>query len=1117
MCIPDENNQAIPEEFVTIFYIFAVQNHIKQMKEYTKLNNIIGWLVGIAASTVFILTAEPTASFWDCGEFILCAYKLEVGHPPGAPTFNLLGRIVSFLSFGNMELVPLLVNYLSAICSGLAVMFMFWITTYMARKFFINNKEDGMSNANMYAVFGAGIVGAMAFTFCDSFWFSAVEGEVYSMAAFFTSIIFWCATKWDRDSDEKNSYRWIILISYLIGLSIGVHLLNLLAIPAMGYIYYFKKHTPALKGILITTVISMGVTGLIMSVIIPQVVNLFATTELFFVNSFGLPFNSGTLFFILVLVGLIISGIFYTIKENTPSALKTILIVLSVIFVLFILIGSNSFIGFISRLIMAGVFITIFYLIRNKKAVLNTVILCFTYLLIGYSTYLILIIRSNANTPLNENSPKNAIALLSYLNREQYGDWPLFYGQYYNAPLDAKKPYTDGNPYYTRDDKKGKYVITDERKSIVPNYDPKFCTVFPRMWKSEKADGYKQWADIKGIPVSVANPNGESEIIYKPTFLENLKYFFRYQIGYMYMRYFLWNFAGRQNDVQGFGDPVDGNWLSGIEAIDKSLVGPVDLLPENLKNKGTNYFYFLPLILGLIGMFYHFKKSYQDGLVVLLFFFMTGLAIILFMNQGPSEPRERDYAYAGSMMAFCMWISMGVIAIYNQVKTKIKPVLSAIFVSIVCFAAVPYVMGKNGWDSHDRSGRYTMIDFASNYLNSCAPNAILFTNGDNDTFPLWFAQEVEGIRTDVRVVNLSLFNTDWYIDAMARKAYDSDPIPISMTWDQYKQGTRDAVYFYENEKVKGSYELKELLNFVKSDDPATKLTTSSGRKIDYFPTRNFKLTVDKNVVLASGTVSEEMADSIVDKMEWNMKGYGVQKNNLMVLDIIAHNNWKRPVYFSITTGNESYINLEKYFQLEGLAYRLVPIKATGVDGQTGNINTTVMYDNLMNKFKWGNMQDSTIYLDETNLRMTMNFRNNFARLANALILEGKKDSAIKVLDKCMEVMPEKTVHFNYFVLPVAESYYKADAIEKANKITKRLIDLYEENLIYFFAFTGSKAAEVKDRKEQALGIMNRIAIVTNNYKQDALSKHAKDIFDKYYGVYSTEAKETQYPLKKKKR
>ncbi|NTW34238.1 MAG: DUF2723 domain-containing protein, partial [Bacteroidetes bacterium] len=484
------------------------------MKEYTKLNNIIGWIVGIAASTVFIMTAESTASFWDCGEFIASAFKLEVGHPPGAPTFNLLGRIVSLLSFGNVQMVGVLINYLSAVCSGLAVMFMFWITTYLARKFFIVKDENEFTKGDMYAVFGAGVVGAMSFTFCDSFWFSAVEGEVYSMAAFFTSIIFWCATKWERDFDKNNSLRWIILVGFLIGLSVGVHLLNLLAIPAMGYIYYFKKHKATIKGVIFTTIISMAVTGLIMSLIIPGIVNLFGKFELLFVNGFGLPFNSGTIIFTLLIIAVIVFGLKYTVKY--------------------------------------------------KKPLTNALILAFTFLLFGYSTYLILVIRSNANTPLNENAPKDAVSLLSYLNREQYGDWPVLYGQYYNSPLDSKNPYKDGSPYYTHDDKMGKYVITDERKNSIPNYDPQFCTIFPRMWKSEKADEYKEWGDVKGIPISSTAPDGETSTIYKPTFGENLTYFFRYQIAHMYFRYFMWNFVGRQNDVQSTGDPIDGNWMSGI-------------------------------------------------------------------------------------------------------------------------------------------------------------------------------------------------------------------------------------------------------------------------------------------------------------------------------------------------------------------------------------------------------------------------------------------------------------------------------------------------------------------------------------------------------------------------
>jgi hypothetical protein len=1086
------------------------------MKDFNKLNNIIGWIIGIAACSIFIITSEPSASFWDCGEFISCSYKLEVGHPPGAPTFLLLGRLISLLSFGNVALVARLINSLSSICSGLSVMFLFWIITYMAKKFFVDTNNTEADKGNMYAVLGAGIVGAMAFTFCDSLWFSAVEGIVWAMSSFFTAIIFWCATKWDRETNARDSYHWIILIGFLIGLSIGVHLLNLLAIPAMGLLYYFKYYKPSFKGLLIATLISLGITGAIFSIIIPQLVDLFAKTELLFVNSFELPFNSGSLFLALLFGGIIFGGIFYTIKEDLKPGYRNLLLLMSAIFLLLILLGSTGAGSFFIRLIIVGLLITLFYFIRNKKTILNTLVLTFAFMLIGYSTYMILVIRANAGTPLNENAPKNAISLLSYLNREQYGDWPVLYGQYYNAPQDSKVPAKDGSLYYTRDDKKGKYVITDDRKGSIPNYDSRFCTLFPRMWKSEKADLYKNWVDIKGTPISVTRGNGETTVINKPSFSENLGFFWRYQFGFMYWRYFMWNFVGRQNDVQGFGKPVDGNWVSGIDAIDKSLVGPVDLLPENLKNKGTSHFYFLPLLIGLIGLFYHFKFRYQDGLVVLLFFFMTGLAIILYLNQGPGEPRERDYAYAGSMMAFSIWIGIGVIALYNQLKTRLKPLLAAVIVTIVCFFAVPFVMGKNGWAGHDRSGRYTMFDFASNYLNSCAPNAILFTNGDNDTFPLWYAQEVMGVRRDVRVVNLSLLNTDSYIYAMTRKAYESEPLPISMTLNQYRNGTRDAVYIYDNESVKGQVELKELMNFVLSDDPSTKLSTQSGKKLEYFPTHNIKLTIDKKTVLATGTVPPEKADSIVDVMTWDLKGYGVQKNDLTVLDILAHNNWKRPVYFSITTGDEAYIGLQKYFQLEGLAYRLVPLNAHNLDGQTGNVYSKAMYDNVMNKFKWGNMQDSTVYLDETNMRMTMNFRNIFSRLAIGLIQEGKKDSAIKVLDKCMAVMPESSVPYNYFMLPIAESYYQAGATEKANKIMLHLADVYKQNLVYLFAFTGKMAIEVNDKKEQALGIINRVSIVANEFKQDALSKKAKDIFDKYYSLYSESAKENPGQVKKKR-
>ncbi|MFH0866933.1 MAG: DUF2723 domain-containing protein [Bacteroidota bacterium] len=1083
------------------------------MKNYKLLNNILGWMVFVIASTVYILTSEPTASFWDCGEYIATAYKLEVGHPPGAPTFQLMGRFFSLFAFGDISQVARMVNTMSALLSGFTILFLFWSITHIAKKTASAGGE--LTDGRMWAVLGSGLVGALAYTFSDSFWFSAVEGEVYATSAFFTAIVFWCILKWEENAEDKFSLKWIILIAFLIGLSIGVHLLNLLAIPAITYVIYFKKYETTVKGFIIATGMGLLMLVLVMYVIIPQVVDLFAKTELLFVNGIGMPFNSGTVFLGLLIIALLTTGIYYTIKQ-TPG-IKTFVIILSVIFALIVFAASSSFLSFLGRLIILGGGALFFYKVRSNKPLINTIILSVIFLLIGYSTFFILVIRSNAKTPLNENAPKNAIALLSYLNREQYGDWPLFYGQYYNAQLDSKEPYSDGNPVYSRDDTKGKYVITDDKKSSEPNYDEKFCTVFPRMWKTEKEDEYKAWAKVKGKSVSYVNAYGETESVKVPTFGENIYFFMRYQIGYMYLRYFMWNFAGRQNDLQGSGDALDGNWVSGIESMDKSRIGPVDLLPDNLKNKGNARLYFLPLILGLIGLLYLFTKNYKDGIVVLLFFVMTGLAIVIYLNQGPSEPRERDYAYAGSFYAFAIWIGIGVIALYDTITRYLKPgKIIAWAVTIVCLIAVPYVMAKAEWKFHDRSDRKTCLDFASNYLNTCAPNAILFTNGDNDTFPLWYVQEVEGIRTDVRVVNLSLLNTDWYIDQITRKAYDSDPAPISMTWDQYKQGSRDVVYFVKDSTLCDPgkyYELSDLLDVVFSDDPSTKKALRSGKSIAFFPTSKFKLTVDKDAVIKSGTVSKELADSIVDEMKWDMSGYGIQKNHLAVLDIIAHNNWKRPVYFSITTGDDSYINLEKYFQLEGLAYRLVPLKIKATDGQTGTINTTAMYNNIMNLFQWGNMPDSSVYLDETNRRMTMNFRNNFSRLAEALIKEGKKDSAIKVLDKCIEVMPETSVPFNYFVLPVAEAYYRAGATEKANKIISRLTELFAQDLEYYFAFKGDLAKGVTSNQEQSLAIMNRIAVVTKNNSQDSLSAKAKEYFEKYYAFYTKTSTDTKVPVK----
>jgi len=1030
------------------------------MKNYKLFNNVIGWAVFIVAAIVYILTSEPTASFWDCGEYIATAYKLQVGHPPGAPTFQLVGRLFSLFA-SDIHHVARMVNTMSALASGFTILFLFWSITMLAKKIVLKNGE--MTDAKMWAILGSGIIGSLAYTFSDSFWFSAVEGEVYATSSFFTAIVFWAILKWEDQADDPYAIRWIILIAYLMGLSIGVHLLNLLAIPAITFVFYFKKYNPTVKGIILASFAALGLLVAVMYVIIPWVVKLSGKFELFFVNTVGLPFNWGTIIYFVLLIAGIVFGLRYARKK--------------------------------------------------QKVILHTALLCFTFILIGYSTFLILVIRSNAKTPINENAPKNAISLLAYLGREQYGDWPLLYGQYYNSPMNPQSQWEDGSPAYARDDNKGKYVIIDKREKSIPTYDSKFCTIFPRMWSSDEslghADAYKSWADIVGTPISYTDPEtGKAETIYKPSFFsDNIWFFFKYQIGHMYLRYFLWNFAGKQNDIQNTdGNPVEGNWYSGIPFIDQRL-GPQDNLPDEMAhNKGMNKFYMLPLILGFIGFFYHMNKNTQGSVVVMLLFFMTGIAIVLYLNQYPNQPRERDYAYAASFYAFTIWIGLGVLALFSIISKYLNPKLTAVIVTLVCFFAVPVVMGKDGWNDHDRSGRTTCVDFATCYLNSCAPNAILFTNGDNDTFPLWYAQEVEGIRTDVRVVNLSLLNTDWYIDAMKRKAYDSDALPFQLTWDQYKEGTRDYVYFISDSTIcppDKYFSLKKLMDFVASDDPNTKYPTSRG-SVEYFPTKNLSIPVDKAFVLKNGTVSPELADSIVPSIEWTLGRYGVQKNSLMVLDLLANNNWKRPIYFAATSGASTYLGLDKYLQLEGLAYRLVPVKNSGkiTKGETGFVNTAVMYNNLMTKFKFGGIQDTNLYFDETVTGMAMSLRLSFTRLADALSMEGKKDSAIKVLDKCQAMFPERNVSYNYYEYLVGLSYYNAGALDKGNKVMTRLIDIYEKSLIYYFSFKGSKANTVDYHKQQAIGIMQRIAQSSLAFKQDAISKRAKEIFDKYYSIYS---------------
>ncbi len=1020
------------------------------MSSYQKNNIILGWIVFSIATIVYILTAEPTASFWDCGEYIATAYKLQVGHPPGAPLFQIIGRFFSLFAFGDTSKVAFMINMMSALSSSFTILFLFWSLTMLAKKLALRAGE--LTDAKKYAIFGSALVGSLAYAFSDSFWFSAVEGEVYAMSSFFTALVFWAILKWDEKADEPHSFRWLIFISYMVGLSIGVHLLNLLAIPAIAFVYYFRKHkTPTQKGLIITFLISLVVLAIIMNGIIPWVVRLAGMFELFFVNTIGLPFNSGTIIYFLILIGGIYWGIRYTRKKQKP--------------------------------------------------IYNAVIWGLTFILIGYSSFFLLIIRSNANTPINENSPKDAISMLAYLNREQYGDWPILKGQYFNAPVVGRE---DGNPVYRRNTEKGKYVIIDKKEGLNPVYDPEFTTIFPRMWNNQEPryeKDYKTWSDFKGEKVQVMDEAGEQKIILKPTFKENLRYFFRYQLTHMYFRYFMWNFSGKQDDMQGYADRKNGNWITGIPFLDKARLGPVLDAPDSLKNKAMNKFYMLPFILGLIGLVYQYRKDYRNGMVVSLIFILTGLAIVVYLNQHSPQPRERDYAYAASFYAFAIWIGLGVYALFDMGSKFLNPKTAAIVVTGLTLILVPGIMAKEGWDDHDRSNRYTALAMASNYLNSCAPNAILFSNGDNDTFPLWYAQEVEGIRTDVRVVNLSLLNTDWYIDQMKQKVYDGEPVPFSLAWEQYKSGAHSYTYFIDKDNIKGHVDLKDLFNILNTDPDRLTFQSRIG-PLEYFPTKKFKLKIDSAQIIKTGTVDIKHADKILDEMTWTMPGSGITKAQLMVLDLIQNNNWERPIYFAITTGNAAYIGLQQHFQMEGMTYRLVPIKVNRKDKQVGLEYTDGMYDHLMNKYEFGNMNDPSVYLDETNRRMTMNLRSNFSRLASALIEEGKQDSAKLVLDRIMIEIPDEIIPYDYFVLPIAEAYFEVGNPEKGTEIFDRMIDIMEEQLDYYFMFNGKHSKIYEPDKQQNLHILNQIRQIARDNARTEVMNKASSVFDKFYEMYS---------------
>lgn len=1023
------------------------------MLNYNKWNNLLGWATFAVAATVYISTIEPTASLWDCGEYIASGYKLEVGHPPGAPFFLLIARCFTLLAGNDPAKAAMWVNIMSALCSAFTILFLFWTITAIARK--LAGDNSGPDTRKMIAIFGSGLVGALAFTFSDSFWFSAVEGEVYAMSSTFTAMVFWAMLRWERAADEPGSDRWIILIALLVGMSIGVHLLSLLTIPSLVFIYYFRKNKASRKGIIVTGIVSIIVLGGVQSGIIPGIVKLSAMFELFFVNSIGMPFNTGTIVYALVIIGGIVYGLRYTRRKNLVKW--------------------------------------------------NTVILCFTAILIGYSSFLVLIIRSQANTPMDQNNPDNAINLLSYLNREQYGNWPLLYGQYYNSPLDKTQPYKDGTPVYGKDEKAGKYVVTDDRKNSEPNYDKEFCTVFPRMWSSQDNHeaGYRQWGNIKGERKSYLNYNNERETLVKPTFGENLSFFFGYQLNFMYWRYFLCNFVGKQNDIQGIGNVSEGNWLTGIKFIDEWRLGQQDKVTTEMQvNKGHNVFYGLPFILGLIGMIYHFKKKKHDALVILLLFFFTGISIVLYINQPPLQPRERDYSYVGSFYAFAIWIGLGVYALAERMKKRTASIAAPAIITAVCLLAVPSLMAKEGWNDHDRSHRYIARDIAFDYLNSCAKQSILFTHGDNDTFPLWYAQEVENIRTDVRVVVLSYFNIDWYINQMTRKVYDSPALPITLKNDQYKQGTRDYIPIIDR-GLKDHIDINELLSFITSEDPQAMLRLGDGQMHNYLPTRKIRIPVNKEQVIKNNVVPASMADSIVPYIDFEIPGSYIGKSTLIILDILAHNNWERPIYFGVSGPQDAFLGLTDYFQLEGMAYRFVPVKTAGAANRQGiRVNTDTMYHNVMNVFKWGGLDHPGVYVDETTQRtIAGNLRIQMTTLASALIAEGKKEKAIQVLDKCIAMMPHENIPFEASLFTAVVDYYEAGAKTKAEELARQLFDIHLTDLEYYYLLPPGDRASFARNTQQAEDVLQKMVYVADHFgsKEPAqeFEKRLIDLLKKY--------------------
>ncbi len=1127
------------------------------MKQYRTVNNLMGWITFIIAATVYCMTIEPTASFWDCPEFITTGYKLEVGHPPGAPFFMLVANLFSQFA-SDASTVAKMVNYMSALMSGACILFLFWSITHLVRKLVITD-ENHITYKQLVTVMGSGLVGALAYTFSDTFWFSAVEGEVYAFSSLFTAVVFWLILKWEDVADEPHSDRWLILIAYLTGLSIGVHLLNLLCLPAIVLVYYYKKVPNAdVKGSLLALMASGVLVAVVLYGMVPGIVKVGGWFELLFVNTLGMPFNSGVMVYIVVLAVSIIWGVYESYVERNK-------LFMAISFVVTIALLGIPFYGHGTSAVVIGVLVISFlflYLSPNIQAklkeryrisarTLNTALLCTMMIVIGYSSYAIIVIRSTANTPMDQNSPEDIFTLGEYLGREQYGTRPLFYGQAFSSKvaLDVKDGYCSPRISYngTKFIRKEK-ATPDEKDSYIEipgriEYEYAQNMLFPRMYSSQHANEYHAWVDIKGYDVPY-DQCGQMIMVNMPTQWENIKFFFSYQLNWMYWRYFLWNFAGRQNDLQGSGEIEHGNWITGIPFIDNWLVGDQSLLPQELQNnKGHNVFYCLPLLLGIIGLLwqaYRGQKGIQQFWVVFFLFFMTGIAIVLYLNQTPTQPRERDYAYAGSFYAFAIWIGMGVAGLIQLIidngqltikklfcqgkedeaaRKKLSIVNCQLSIAIVLLCLlVPIQMASQTWDDHDRSDRYLARDFGQNYLMSLqeSGNPIIYTNGDNDTFPLWYNQETEEFRTDARTCNLSYLQTDWYIDQMKRPAYDSPSLPI--TWDrmEYVEGTNeyipvqadykksiDALYAEaEKQALNGNpealvnvkkefgenpYELQNILKYwVRSKNEDLKL----------IPTDSIVMKVDKEAVRRSGMMLP--GDSIPDYMHISLKGKrALYKSELMMLEMLAESNWERPIYMAVSVGTENHLNMGNHFIQEGLAYRFTPFdtEKTGV-----KIDSEKMYDNLMNKFKFGGIDKEGIYIDENAMRMCYSHRRIFSQLVGQLIREGKKDKAKAALDYAEKMIPAYNVPYDFQngAIQMAEAYYQIGETEKADNIMKALADKAVEYLTWYLSLSDRHfAISAREITEYHLPILNSEVKLMQKYNSELAPVYDKKLDELY--------------------